>query len=260
VIELIWQINSMSYPKNYPSIYEELYDLQSKALKIYSFLETLNLSNRNILDIGSGTGYIGNYLAERGFNVTGLEPDLNMYTFSMQKYSDNNSLTFFNCDALNGPDMQSYGAIISTFNVFNYFKTLNYLELVVSRISNSLIVGGSLIIETWNDESILNDPPQEKVMLIPTVNFGLVKLQHSVIYLEDLNFVMKTDITIDAENKSADRSYTFLSELKVFKRLLFLDIFKRNALVLQEEGNQNDWVLQGKKTSWNLVQHFRRVQ
>jgi SAM-dependent methyltransferase len=251
----------MILSSDYPLIYEELYDLPSKAAKVYNFLESLSLGNNYILDIGSGTGYISNFLAERGFNVTGLEPNEDMFNFSVKKYVEKNkSLNFLNYDALEGPLRHNYSVIMSIFNVFNYFKSLDYLECVINRISQSLIIGGSLIIETWNEEAVLRDPPRDKDLLVPSEIFGLINLKQSTLCLDDLSFIMKTDISINKDSHTSSGSYTFLTELKVFERMLLMELFSKNGLILVEEGCQNSWVFNKRTNCWKIVQHFRRVR
>lgn len=101
-----------------------------------------------ILDLGCGNGRHSKKLAEKGFNVTGI--DLAASSISMAKRFTHDSLYFYRHDMRKPFGVNLYDYVFSFFTSFGYFKTQEENENVVHNISQSLKDEGTLMMDYLN--------------------------------------------------------------------------------------------------------------
>lgn len=94
------------YQEEYAAGRPQMYDSRSRVLRAKRMVLTLgdhfgkaNIQNLKVLDVGSSTGIIDNYLASHFANVLGIDIDAGAVKFASQKFTKTN-LTFKVGDAM----------------------------------------------------------------------------------------------------------------------------------------------------------------
>ncbi len=74
-----------------------------------------DVKDKNILDAGSGTGYLSRLLAKKGAKVTGIEPSTNLYNYAAaQEQKDPLGITYIKEDlSLWKPNQDSFDIVVS---------------------------------------------------------------------------------------------------------------------------------------------------
>lgn len=246
----------MSSETIYAEIYSELY-LNRQNYNLEKFAKMNLLPSSNILDVGCGIGHQIDQLAKLGFFVTGLEPSLEMYSLAKQTQK-NNDIRIHNCDLVEFRCDSKFDLIISMFNVFNYFLELNYLETCVRRISDLVNSGGKILIEMWNGEIAINNPPKTTKKIISTNRFG--NLEYSIYPekiekdLYSLNYCFKSIEYNTNSNPMLDvRIMHKLWQVEKVK-----EIFSAYGLDYVGIADQLDYKFTNKSTAWKVAILFEK--
>ena len=110
-----------------------------------------------MLDLGCGKGRHSKYLAQKGFDVTGL--DLSFSSIREAKNWETPSLRFRRHDMRNPFGTASYDYVFSFFTSFGYFKNWIENDRVVSNMAAALKQNGYLLLD------YLNTPYVEKNLI-----------------------------------------------------------------------------------------------
>lgn len=100
--------------------------------------------NSNILDLGCGDGRNAFTLAEKGFNVTGV--DLNLYSIEQANKNKSANTEFIHQDILDINFNEQFNAVIMIFNHFSNFNIFQAISLL-KKIEKSLVKDGKVLIE-----------------------------------------------------------------------------------------------------------------
>ena len=134
------------------SFYHQLYANRNEkeaAVFINELIAELQPSPGSVmLDLGCGNGRHSKQLAEKGFNVTGI--DLAVSSISMAKKAENSSLHFYRHDMGKPFGDNQFHYVFNFFTSFGYFNDDNENHQVVSNISRSLKKGGILMMDYLN--------------------------------------------------------------------------------------------------------------
>ena len=186
----------MSDLSDYSAEYAECYELitqhKSYAKEVDSlslFLETYGVSN--ILSIGCGIGSHELYLAEKGFNVFGIDKSQWMINYARLRSKGHPRLsfgtTYKNCDQHFSLPCE---CLISLFNVINCLPDLLSLRNFFDEAIQKLSPGGIFLFEAWNGIECMINPPEVVIRnftspdgshlnrkALPELNLPLQKLQ-----------------------------------------------------------------------------------
>lgn len=88
-----------------------------------------------LLDLCCGTGQLAAALTEQGYNVTGLDSSPEMLRFARRNAP---GATFINGDARSFTLPETFDAVVSTFDSFNHFLTLEELSAVFRQARQAL--------------------------------------------------------------------------------------------------------------------------
>lgn len=138
------------YESLYP-FYDKIFPLNKQA---ESFIETIFQEGESILDIGAGTGNMAIALAEKGFNVTAVEPEEKMARDIAAKANSKevsvkvHTNTMQQIDQLNG----EFDGILCVGNTLPHLQSLEEIENFLEVCYRKLRGDGKLLIQTVNFE------------------------------------------------------------------------------------------------------------
>jgi SAM-dependent methyltransferase len=98
----------------------------------------------HVLDLACGTGQLAALLAERGFEVTGLDSSAGMLAIARARAP---STRFVQADARTFELPDRFDAVVSVFDSLNHIVSMDELRAVFGRVKNVLVSGGSFVFD-----------------------------------------------------------------------------------------------------------------
>ncbi len=141
---------------------------------IEELLESRNAAPKRVLDLACGTGNVSVLLAEKGYEVTGVDIAADMIEAARQKpVQPGWRMEFFNQDAAE-MDLgdRRFDLCISLFDSLNYITDPQRLQMAFHRIAHHLEEGALLIFDVNSEYALKNrffdqdnrDYPEERLM------------------------------------------------------------------------------------------------
>jgi len=132
----------------YHTLYQRR-DEQEAHFFINRLLHELNLPpGARILDLACGRGRHARYLAEKGFDVTGLDISENSITYARQ--FENERLAFYQHDMRQLFRVNYFDVVLNLFTSFGYFDTDQEHERVLRNVYVGLKPGGTFLLDFFN--------------------------------------------------------------------------------------------------------------
>ena len=143
-------------------LYEKLYaDRDEKeAEQLIEFLEETLLSEQyhSILDLGCGRGRHSHNLAERGYEVTGIDLSPEAIKTAKEKAEELNlSNVQFEVGDMRDPLPRKFDAIVNLFTTFGYFKSDKENASVLDSVTQMLKDEGLFVLDYLNAEKVKQD-------------------------------------------------------------------------------------------------------
>lgn len=117
--------------------------------EIFPFLEAeLSLTkDTHIVDIGSGTGLFAEPLLERGFSVTGIEPNEDMRKVAESRLKKYSSFESINATA------EETGLAVNSRGLITIAQTFHWLDPLATRLEcKRILTSGGHVVLAWNRE------------------------------------------------------------------------------------------------------------
>lgn len=115
-----------------------------------------NFKNKEVLDIGCGTGRHLEVFKEYGYGIHGVDPSEDMINEARKRLGNKSDLTCGYADDIRG----KYNLAISMFNVVNHITgEYNNLENFFKSISRRLNKKGVMIFDCFNRSAFIKDAP-----------------------------------------------------------------------------------------------------
>jgi SAM-dependent methyltransferase len=135
----------------------------NQAPKIINFYKNTDIykENKDVLDLGCGTGLISILFLENGFNVTGIDLSEGMIRnakINLKKYKKEN-IDFFVGNATNFKFNKKFGLVVSLFSVMNHLDNINELKKAFHCVNHALEVGGYFVFDVFTDKYFDNLKP-----------------------------------------------------------------------------------------------------
>jgi len=155
--------------------YEMECDVLEEVFKRYSGLEVAS-----ILDLGCGTGNHAIPLANRGYDVTGVDRSLEMLTQARKKMHllklfDVQSLKFLQGDICTIELSQKYDAILMMFAVLGYQYENSDVSSALQTAFRHCKKGGLFIFDVWYGPAVLAIRPSDRIKIITMENGQLIR-------------------------------------------------------------------------------------
>jgi SAM-dependent methyltransferase len=148
--------------EKYSAFYDLLYADKDYAAEADYVARALGPA-RAVLELGSGTGRHGRLLADRGFDVLGVELSAEMAAEAQRRSCGaTQSAGSFACEV---GDLRSYragrtfDAVISLFHVISYQTSNDHLAAAFATAADHLAPGGLFLFDVWHGPAVLTQQP-----------------------------------------------------------------------------------------------------
>jgi SAM-dependent methyltransferase len=146
----------MAAPAVFQSDYADCYDLIYREKDYVGECDVLEqafarfapVRPTTVLDLGCGTGAHALLLAARGYRVTGVDPSEAMLAVARRKVEAAGcALRLYRAAAEELSLGETFGAVVSLFNVINYLATPDALRAGLARVRRHLSPGGLFLFD-----------------------------------------------------------------------------------------------------------------
>jgi len=147
-----------AYSRYYDLLYRDK-DYVAEAEYIAGLLERFGVTGKDLLEFGSGTGKHGRLLAQRGYEVTGIER-------SAEMVAQADVVPGFSCqqgDICTVQLDQAFDAVLSLFHVVSYQTTNDAVQAVFARAAEHLEAGGLFVFDVWYSPAVYAQKPEVRV-------------------------------------------------------------------------------------------------
>lgn len=195
-------------------------------LFIDNVVKKLNINNATILDLACGKGRHAYYLAQKGFDVVGLDLSPESIQFANKQYQLSN-LEFYVHDMRLPFRINYFDYIFNLFTSLGYFNDLKENEKVFESMHLGLKKDGHILIDFMNAEKVINN-------LIPRENKEIDGYQF-YIRKEVTNGKIIKNIQIEKEEKEKNKIWMFKEEVQVLMRHHFHKFLNNTGFTLVDE-------------------------
>jgi SAM-dependent methyltransferase len=167
--------------QKYSAVYDLLYgdkDYVAEADYVAQSIRAAAPAARTILEFGSGTGRHGRLLAERGFEVYGIERSPDMVALAKASPAAPGSLHRFDCEV---GDVRSvalhrrFDAVAALFHVISYQPGDDDLRASFAAAARHLVPGGVFLFDVWHGPAVLAQRPKRRVKKVGNDDIAVVR-------------------------------------------------------------------------------------
>lgn len=151
---------------------------------------------KTILDLGCGTGGHAIPLAQRGYQVTGVDRSEQMLANAREKaaVSGRWSVVFHQGDIRMLDLGQTFDAVISMFAVMSYMTSNDDLLAAFRTARRHLVPGGLFIFDAWSGLAVLTERPQDRYKIVEANGERVIRFVHPELKL--LQHVVDVNYTV----------------------------------------------------------------
>jgi len=178
---------------------------------------------KRVLDLGCGTGGHVLPLAQRGYQVTGVDLSQAMLDMALEKARQSGLEIDFRQGKLCSVDLGStFDAVISMFAVISYQTTNQELLFAFNTVRRHLKPGGLFIFDGWFGPAVLAIRPSERVKMVNIRDERLIRLTRPNLDILDhtvtIEFTvlrLKQGRLIDEINETHVMRFLFIPEVEL---------------------------------------------
>lgn len=175
----------------YADAYDALYtdkDYGEESQLIERLLQTYgNGPTRTVLDLGCGTGNHALPLAQRGYEVVGVDRSAAMLECARQKAVSpqiKSKAKFHQDDICSFQVERSFDASLMMFAVLGYQLENRQVLAALRTARKHLRPGGLFIFDVWYGPAVLREGPSERVKVIPTDRGQILRVASGKLAIE----------------------------------------------------------------------------
>lgn len=186
-----------------------------------NLLRALDLpAGARILDLACGKGRHSRYLAEKGFDVTGLDISAASITFARQ--FEHEKLNFYQHDMRLPFRINYFDAVVNFFTSFGYFQ--NDLDHVrtLKNVNRNLRPGGLFLIDYFNSDWIKSSLVRREQKTVDGIPFDIRRSIRKGHVYKTVDFV------------TGGRHFTFRERVRLFTLRDFGSLFEQAGLQIRD--------------------------
>lgn len=206
----------------YHLLYSHRDDREAAAFidKLLTYLHPA--ADAEMLDVACGKGRHAKYLADKGYNVTGI--DLSIESINVAKKLENDHLSFFQHDMRLPFWVNYFDVVFNFFTSFGYFDSQRDNDNALRTLKNAMKPGGRLVLDYLNSEYVAAHLVTDEVKEEEGVVFDIRR------ELNDHKFMKQINIL----DKAKMRRATYTESVNAFTRADFESMFTKQGLQITE--------------------------
>lgn len=183
-------------------------------------------ANARILDLACGKGRHARYLAEKGFDVTGLDISSSNITFARQ--FEQERLAFYQHDMRLPFRINYFDTILNIFTSFGYFSSDEDHIKTLINVRRGLKAGGLFLLDFFNAHWVRQNMVKQEVKNLDGIAFNLHKtIRGSRIY-------KRVEFTV------GEKKFMFRERVRLFNLNDFQAMYKDAGLNIIEQYGDYD--------------------
>ncbi|MBC9912285.1 class I SAM-dependent methyltransferase [Chitinophaga varians] len=179
-------------------------------------------AHASMLDVACGRGRHAKYLADKGYEVTGI--DLSIESINVAKKLENDHLSFFQHDMRLPFRVNYFDVVFNFFTSFGYFESQRDNDNALRTLTNALRPGGKLVLDYLNSSYVEKHLVYDEVKEKDNVVFDIQREVKNHKFLKKINIL----------DKNLMRRATFAESVNAFSRADFERMFAKQGLVITE--------------------------
>lgn len=175
-----------------------------------------------MLDVACGRGRHAKYLADKGFDVTGI--DLSEESIAAARKMENDHLRFFQHDMRLPFMVNYYDVVFNFFTSFGYFETRRENDNALRTLKNALRPGGKVVLDYLNSVYVEQHLVPSEVKEINDVVFDIHREVRDKKFLKEINILDRKQLL----------RLSFTESVNAFRRADFEAMFARQGLQIND--------------------------
>jgi SAM-dependent methyltransferase len=241
-----------SYSRYYNLLYRDK-DYAGEAEHVHRLIQRNYPGAKTVLDLGCGTGRHDLLLAEKGYEMTGVDMSEEMLAVANSQLSSLNSQRS-SCNFLQGDIRtvrldKTFDVVVSLFHVVSYQTTNKDLTDAFATARAHLSPGGVFIFDCWYGPAVLTDRPAVRVKRLEDEQIIVTRIAEPVMHpnenVVDVNyhvFVREKASGEVAELKETHRMrYLFLPEIELLLRETGMSILSASEWMSERQPGFDTW-------------------
>lgn len=243
--------------QRYSAYYDLLYrdkDYKAEADYVAQTLRAANPNIKSIVEFGSGTGRHGRLLAERGFDVFGIERSESMVkaAHAATKTEREQAGSNFQCIQGNIRMMilnRTFDAVIALFHVVSYqIEDADVIQTLMNA-AHHLRTGGIFFFDVWHGPAVLHEGPAVREKRVEDERTRLTRIARPE--MNPNNNMVTVRYSMIAESKIDNRitkfeeehrmRYFFPEEINAFANKTGFDVLRSEEFLTGRPPSEKTW-------------------
>ncbi|MEP7145707.1 MAG: class I SAM-dependent methyltransferase [bacterium] len=214
-----------AYSKYYDLLYSDK-DYSGETEYIEKLIQRFRAGAQNILDLGCGTGRHDIYLAEKNYEVTGVELSKTMIEEAKNnlhlKRDQELKLKFLNGDVRNFKINENFDIITSLFHVMSYQASNEDFISTLNTVRKHLGNEGKFIFDFWYGPAVLSVKPEARVKIFEGGDYTVERFADPVLKENENVVSVNYRVLVKTKNNGMQKEikeshsmrYFFLPEIR----------------------------------------------
>jgi SAM-dependent methyltransferase len=242
-----------NYARYYDLIYEDK-DYIGESQFIHNLIQSNAKSTIKILELGCGTGSHAILLAEKGYQVHGVDISPEMLQYAATRCAQLPKelaarLQFDQGDIRQFRLSEKFDVVLSLFHVISYQTTNEDLLAAFETAIIHLKPGGIFIFDVWYGPAVLTDRPTTRVKRLEDEHIAVTRIAEPLMYPNenrvDVNYHIfirdKHNTSIDELKETHQMRYIFKSEIDLLAQQLGLKVIECKEWMSDRDPGFDTW-------------------